>query len=104
MSVTTFIAAYLAAGFAVLAWAAWRDRGDVPGSFWGSLLWPLTLLAVLFILCVRHIPRFFGWRGEVYFDRHRQLSSWDCCRPVDGWPGIAISCPWFEIQLWKCRK
>lgn len=104
MSAAVVVAAYFAAGFAVLAWIAWVDAAEVRGAFWSSLLWPLSLLSVLFVLCVRHTPLVFGWCGEVYFDRHRQLPDWSCRRPVDGWPGIGVSCPWFEIQLWKRRK
>lgn len=46
-----WVAAYLCAGFAVLALLALRDRwGEVRAAFCLCLLWPLTLVAVVLLL------------------------------------------------------
>lgn len=64
--------------------------------FWMSLLWPLTVVLRL----VEFITNSFGWQ----FDMQNGNGKWGVRRPKDGWPGVAICCPWVEFQFWKTRN
>lgn len=92
---STYLAAYLAGGFALLAWMAYRLAGEtIHAAFWLALLWPLTLLVVCFVLLLDWI----GWRVNI--ERRPDLSPFGLRRRDVG-RGWAVRCLHLELQVWK---
>lgn len=93
-----YAAIYLAAGFATLAWAAWHDDTDARTAFWLSLLWPLTMVVVAWLL----LGRLLRWMGfRFFFGRPRDGLGWSAGRMSlrdPDFPRVAIgfwvACPW----------
>lgn len=98
MTLSDYIGAYLACGFVLLAWIAYLDRHDARPAFWAALLWPLVLVAIPVVMALEACP----WRFLVV-KRNDYRSPWGFRRPDDGWPGWALRCPWWELQVWKDR-
>lgn len=89
--------AYLYAAFAFLAWRAYLDRSDVRDTFVASLLWPLILLYV----AMEYLAKMVGWCFDVAVPPEPRFGF---RRPIDGWPGFAVSFRWFELRFWKARR
>ena len=99
MTITTYIAAYLGAGFLMLAWTAWSDRASLREGFWVSLLWPLTLVLLVWVLAGAILGR-CGFRCHVGQPR---VPRWDAGRAhVYGEPraGFWVSCPRWVVGVW----
>lgn len=87
---------YLAGALAMMAFIlAWREEMRVREAWIAAALWPCVLAWVI----VEEACDLAGWNFDVADPR----GGWGVRRPADGWPGIAIRCPLFELQLWKRR-
>lgn len=92
---STYLAAYLACGFALLAWMTYRFAGKTAHAAFGlALLWPLTLLIICSVLLLDGI----GWRLNI--ERRPDLSPFGLRRRDVG-RGWAVRCLYLELQVWK---
>ena len=103
MTASVIIASYLGGCYALLALIVWRDVHDLREAFWLSVFWPLSLLFIAVGILLLWTPELWGWKADIV-DRREGQKPWGWRRPVDGWPGIAVWCPLFELQYWKARK
>ena len=86
-------------GFAAfLIGAAWADEG-ARDAVYLSVIWPLVVVLVVLLVATFVVADLFGWSFNVAHG-----GPWGTRKPSgDNWPGIALRCPWFELQLWKTR-
>lgn len=94
-SIAAYFAVYLAVGFALLAWLAYRLEGEsIRAAFWLTLLWPLTLLVVVPAVLLD----WAGWRVNI---EHRPDLSPFGFRRRDAGRGWAVRFLRLELQVWK---
>lgn len=90
---------YLVGLLACLAWAAYVDNSSAREAAVACALWPVVVpLIAAFVLASHGLAR-VGW----CFDIHYSPGGWGVRRPDDGWPGLGLRCPLFELQFWKNR-
>ena len=101
ISIAAYLAAYLAGGFALLAWMAFLNKHRAREAFWLSLLWPLALLLIPIVALFDRLEQ----RGWYVDTRYRpDLSPLGFRRRADGGIGWAVRCLWLELQVWKVKK
>lgn len=94
-SISMCLAAYLAVGFALFAWLAYRCKEEsIRAAFWLMFLWPLTLLVVVPVVLLDWI----GWRVNI--ERRPDLSPFGFRRRDIG-RGWAVRFLRLELQVWK---
>jgi hypothetical protein len=101
-SVSTYLATYLAGGFALLAWMAFLDRHWLREAFWLSILWPVTLLVIVPSVLLLDWLELRGWFVDVMYQA--DLSPFGFRTRADDGTGWAIRCLRLELQVWKHKK
>ena len=95
-TLSTYLAAYLASGFVLLAWLAYwlEDESSIRAAFLLTILWPLTLLVAIPVVLLEGV----GWRVDI---EHRpDLSTFGYRRRNTGL-GWALRCLHLELQVWR---
>lgn len=95
-----WLAAYTVGLLASLAWLAYLDRHNSREMAFICALWPVVLPLIFLVVITDEGLARIGW----CFDIQNSPGGWGARRPNDGWPGLGIRCPWFELQFWKKRK
>lgn len=97
--ISACFAAYLAGGFAVLGWMAFRDIEQMREAFFIVLLWPLFLLLMPVIVLNDWLrPR--GWCVDIQHQPDRSPFGFRRRPTGTGW---AVRCLWLELQVWQFR-
>lgn len=99
MTLSDYAAIYLTVSYAMMFWCVWAELTSKEAML-TALFWPLALTVLAIAAFCRWV--FPGWSIDVQ-DRMDTLSKWGTRKPGDK-PGIALRCPWFEIQFWKNIK
>lgn len=93
------LAIYTFGVLATLAWLAYINHHSARETAAICVLWPVIAPLIAFVVCADAGMARIGWCFEVA----DSTGGWGARRPDDGQPGIAVRCPWFELQFWKSR-
>lgn len=94
------LAAYTIGLLASLAWIAYLDRHSTREAAFLCALWPVMIPLIVLVVIIDSGLAQIGW----CFDIFDSPGGWGTRRPNDGWPGLALRCPWFELHFWKRRN
>lgn len=97
----TILNLYVYGAFVFFAWMSAMNRHELREAFWITLLWPVMLVALIFIapfVCLARLGLFIRLAKPPV-----DLGKWGV-RRSDKWArSIAIRCPFFEVQMWNAK-